>query len=46
MLAQVVDLQEFRRKREERVATGTHRSPVLSRGPWMPMCWVWVVWPT
>jgi hypothetical protein len=46
-LAQVVDIQEFRRKRQESASLATTTSTPQTRtmAVWMPTCWVWVMVP-
>jgi hypothetical protein len=46
-LARVVDIQEFRRKRQESAAPVVTASSAATRtmAVWMPTCWVWVMVP-
>jgi hypothetical protein len=46
-LARVVDIQEFRRKREESAArpAATSAAPMRTMAVWMTSCWVWVMVP-
>jgi hypothetical protein len=47
-LARVVDIQEFRRKRQERetpMASSAVASQTRPMAVWMTTCWVWVMVP-
>ena len=46
-LARVVDIQEFRRKRQESATSAATASPAQTRtmAVWMTTCWVWVMVP-